>query len=81
MTKSADMDIVKSQGSTKLLERKGYTMTKQEAERQVRAYDENDGPETYEEAAELFLAIYGREPDADDGDRYMIFSHVCAAVS
>lgn len=55
-------------------------MIRDEAEDYVRSCGEDDGPETYEEAAELFEAIFGRAPDADDGDQGELWSHVCAAV-
>lgn len=56
-------------------------MSRREAEEYVRSCGEDDGPETYEDAAELFAAIFGRRPDADDGDMGELWSHVCAAVS
>lgn len=43
--------------------------------------DEAAEPETYEEAAALFRAEFGRDPDDDDGDRGQLWSHVCAARS
>ena len=55
-------------------------MTKQEAIEQVQSYGEDEGPESYSDAAELFEAIIGRKPDAADGDAAQLFSHVCAAV-
>jgi hypothetical protein len=55
-------------------------MTATEAKNYVRACDENEGPEDYDEAAELFAAIFGREPDEGDGDEGDLWSHVCAAV-
>ena len=55
-------------------------MTKQEAIEKVQSYGESDGPKSYHEAAELFEAIFDRQPDADDGDAGELFSHVCAAV-
>lgn len=57
------------------------TMTESEAREYVASCGEDGGPETYEEAAELFAAIFGRQPDADDGDQGDLWSHVCAAVS
>ena len=55
-------------------------MTKREAIAYVRSCAEDEGPETYEEAAEIFAALYGRRPDADDGDRFMVWSLCCAAA-
>lgn len=55
-------------------------MTKKDAEDYIRNCDENDGPESYEEAAEIFEAIFGRKPDPDDGDQGDLFSHAVAAV-
>lgn len=55
-------------------------MTKREAIEYVRSCGESDGPDSYEEAAALFAALYGREPDADDGDQGQIWSLCCAAV-
>ena len=55
-------------------------MSRAEAEEYVRSCGEDDGPETYAEAAELFRAVFDRAPDADDGDRGGLWSHVCAAV-
>ena len=51
-----------------------------EAEAYVRTCGEDEGPESYEEAAELFAALYGRAPDEDDGDQAGIWSLCCAAV-
>ena len=42
---------------------------------------EDEGPETYEEAAELFGALYDRAPDAEDGDMGNVWSLCCAAVA
>lgn len=55
-------------------------MTELEAIEYVQACGEADGPESYEEAAELFAAIFGRAPDDADGDALSLWSHVCAAV-
>lgn len=55
-------------------------MTRPEAEAYVRSCGEDDGPESYEEAAELFTAVFGRSPDSADGDQGDLWSHVCAAV-
>ena len=46
----------------------------------VRSCSEDDGPETYDEAAGLFAAIFGRRPDSTDGDMGDLWSHCCAAV-
>jgi hypothetical protein len=51
-----------------------------EAEQYVRSCGEDEGPETYEEAAEVFAALYGRDPDDDDGDTGDVWSLCCAAV-
>jgi len=56
-------------------------MTKADAIKYVRACDEDDGPESYSDAADLFRAIFGRTPTADDGDAGDLWSHVCAAVA
>lgn len=56
-------------------------MTEQEAIEYVRGCGEDEGPESYGEAADLFAAIFGRRPDASDGDQGELWSHVCAAVS
>lgn len=53
-------------------------MTKNEALAAIANTDYE--PETYEEAAELFEAIYGRKPDARDGDAGTLFSRCCAAA-
>lgn len=44
--------------------------------------DEDYEPESYEEAAEIFAALYERRPDADDGDgdQAMVWSLCCAYV-
>lgn len=42
---------------------------------------EDEGPESDAEAAEIFEALYGRAPDADDGDRLSVWSLCCAGVS
>lgn len=55
-------------------------MTRREARAYVRSCDEQEGPETYEEAAEVFAALYGRRPDADDGDTHAVWSMCCAEV-
>lgn len=55
-------------------------MTYSKTELIVREYGENEGPETYEDVAEIFAAIYGRQPDADDGDVGEVWSTCCAAV-
>lgn len=56
-------------------------MDKAEAIEYVRGCGEDEGPSSYEQAAELFEAIFGRAPDDDDGDQGELWSHVCAAVS
>ena len=56
-------------------------MTRSEATEFILAAGEDDGPETYEDAAEIFAAIIGRAPDASDGDRGDLWSHACAAVA
>jgi hypothetical protein len=55
-------------------------MTECEAIDYVRSCGETDGPDTYEDAAELFRALYGRAPEADDGDQGQLWSLCCAAV-
>jgi hypothetical protein len=55
-------------------------MTKQEAKQYVRRCGEDDGPDSYAEAAEIFAALYDRSPDAEDGDRLDVWSLCCAAV-
>ena len=55
-------------------------MTKREAEEYVRSCGEDEGPETYAEAAEIFEALYGRAPDANDGSQFEVWSLCCAAV-
>jgi TolA-binding protein len=40
--------------------------------------DEDYEPETYEEAAEIFAALYERHPDDEDGDLGQIWSLCCA---
>jgi hypothetical protein len=55
-------------------------MTKREAIRIIRGYAEDEGPDSYEEAAVLFRAMYGRSPDSYDGDAGEVFSHACAAL-
>lgn len=56
-------------------------MTKQEAIRYVRSCGESDGPESYAKAAEIFKALYGRRPDADDGGQFGVWSLCCAYVT
>lgn len=51
-----------------------------EAEEYVRECSEDEGPESYEEAAEVFAALYGREPEPEDGDQGQVWSLCCAAV-
>lgn len=55
-------------------------MTKREAIEYVQSCDENGGPDSYEQAAKLFAALYGRAPDDDDGDAGEVWSLCCAAV-
>ena len=55
-------------------------MTKADAITFVKSCGENDGPETYAEAAEIFEALYGRAPDTTDGDQGQIWSLCCAAT-
>lgn len=50
-------------------------MTKKDAIRYVRSSKE---PASYAEAAEIFEALYGREPDAEDGDQFMVWSLCCS---
>lgn len=40
--------------------------------------DDGYEPDSYEEAAEIFTALYGRKPDAEDGDQCQVWSHCCA---
>jgi hypothetical protein len=57
-------------------------MTKQEALETVaeakRSDDDTAGPESYAEAAEIFTALFGRQPDAEDGDQCSLWSHCCS---
>lgn len=55
-------------------------MTKSEATDYIAACGEDDGPESYEDAADIFAAIFGRRPHADDGDAHDLWSHACAAA-
>ena len=55
-------------------------MTYKEAEQYIQACGEDDGPESYQHAAEIFAAIYGRQPHADDGDQFMLWSLACDAI-
>lgn len=55
-------------------------MIRAEAERHVRSCSEDEGPETYADATEVFEALFERAPDAEDGDMGMLWSHCCAAV-
>ena len=52
-------------------------MTRTEAIAYIASCGEDDGPEDRDEAAEIFLALFGVEPDADD-DHLMVWSHCCA---
>lgn len=54
-------------------------VTKSEALQYIASCDEDGGPETREEAVELFEALFGSAPDPED-DQGMIWSHVCAAA-
>jgi hypothetical protein len=51
-----------------------------EAEEYVRTCLEDEGPDSYEEAAEIFAALYDRRPGSDDGDQGAVWSLCCAAV-
>jgi hypothetical protein len=55
-------------------------MTKSEAHAYVRSCGESDGPESYDDAAEIFAALYDRAPDENDGDAGDVWSLCCAAV-
>lgn len=59
---------------------KSERYTREEAVEYVRSCSEDDGPEDYEQAAALFLAIYGRTPDDGDGDQCSVWSLVCAGA-
>lgn len=50
------------------------------AARYIRSCAEDEGPDSYEEACELFAAIFWRRPSAADGDLGELWSHCCAAV-
>ena len=54
-------------------------MTKQEAIDYIRSCSEDNGPETVEEAHEIFEAIFGIKPDPDMS-HFDAWSHACAAV-
>lgn len=57
-------------------------MTRADAEQFVReCVEEDDGPESYAEACDIFAALYGRRPDAEDGDLTQVWSLCCAAVA
>jgi len=53
-------------------------MTERDAIEYVQSCGEDEGPETQEEAAEIFAALYGRAPDSDEGAD--VWSMCCAAV-
>jgi hypothetical protein len=55
-------------------------MTMTEAKRYVRSCAEDEGPQSYEDVAEVFSALYGRAPDAEDGDQGEVWSLCCVAV-
>jgi hypothetical protein len=52
-------------------------MTKSEAPKLI-ATDSEYEPETYEDAAEVFAALYERRPDDADGDQGDVWSLCCA---
>ncbi len=54
--------------------------TKDEAIEYVRGCGEHDGPDSYDDAARIFAALYGRAPSAEDGDQGSVWSLCCAAV-
>mgnify|MGYP001609396400 CR=1 FL=1 len=54
-------------------------MTIAEATEILRAMAEDDEV-SYADAAELFTAVIGRAPDADDGDAGALLSHCYAAI-
>lgn len=54
---------------------------RREAVAYIVACGEQDGPETYHDAAEIFRAIFGRDPTCADGLAPDLFSHCCAAVA
>lgn len=55
-------------------------MTKQDAIEYIKSCGEDEGPEDYSEAADVFAAIFGRAPTAADGTAGDLWSHACAAV-
>ena len=59
-------------------------MTYNEAADYIRACGEDDdGPETWDDAAALFEAIFGRAADPldeDERDQFFLWSAVCSAV-
>ena len=56
-------------------------MTKQDAIEYVQSCGADDGPDSYEEAVELFTALYGCATDAQLGDSQgEIWSPCCAWV-
>lgn len=55
-------------------------MTRREAKQYVRSCGEDEGPTSYDEAAEVFRALYGRDPDTEDGDMGEVWSLCCAAL-
>jgi hypothetical protein len=54
-------------------------MTESEARRWVRAQGDDDEPDRGE-LEDAFVAIFGREPDADDEETCTLWDHLCAAV-
>lgn len=51
-------------------------MTRSEAMTRVEALaDESETPDSYQEAADLFRAIFGRVPEQEDGDKGDLFAH------
>jgi hypothetical protein len=56
-----------------------YGMTRDEAIERLQAAAEDD-PDLEADAADLFAAVYGRAPDADDGDAGELISLCYAAI-
>jgi len=55
-------------------------LSRADAEAFIRSCAEDEGPESYEHAAAIFAAIFGRHAADEDGDAGDLWSHACAAV-
>jgi hypothetical protein len=55
-------------------------VTKDEAIEYVQSCSEDEGPDSYDEAADIFKALFERPAEPDDGSQFDLWSAICDAV-